>query len=128
MHGLTHWLAHAGIHVAVLAVSILALTRFLRDVQVKGTGPAILVALVFSVLNLLLGWLIRALLYVPTLLTLGLLSLFVPLIVNAVVLWLTDKLVASFEIKSGRALVLAAAVISVANWLLGLVLPGPRLG
>jgi putative membrane protein len=127
MHGLTHGLVPAAIHVAVLALTILALTRWLRDVEVKGTGPAILVALVFSVLNLALGWLIRAVLYVPALLTLGLLFLFIPLIVNAVVLWLTDKLIGSFAIKSGRALVLSAAVIAVVNWLLGLVWHGLRL-
>ena len=73
-------------------------------------------AVVFSILNFLLGWLIRALLFVPALLTLGLLFLFLPLIVNVVVLWLTDKALASFEITTVRALWLSAAVITLVNF------------
>ena len=73
------------------------------------------VAVVFSVLNFFLGWLIRAVLFVPALLTLGLLFLFVPFIVNAALLWLTDKLMASFEIKSLRGLLVSAAVITLVN-------------
>jgi uncharacterized membrane protein YvlD (DUF360 family) len=76
----------------------------------------VVVAIVFSILNFLLGWLISALLFVPALLTLGLLFLFLPLIVNVVVLWLTDKALASFEITTVRALWLSAAVITLVNF------------
>ena len=52
--------------------------------KVKSLGSAIVVAIVFSVLNFFLGWLIKAVLFVPAILTLGLLFLFIPLIVNTV--------------------------------------------
>lgn len=108
---------HTLLHLAALTATVLGLARFLPDVRVTSTGTAVIVALVFSVLNFFLGWLIHALLFVPALLTLGLLFFFVPFIVNTVMLWLTDKLIASFEIKTLRALLLSSGCITLVNWL-----------
>ena len=65
-------------------------------------------------------------------LTLGLLFLFVPFIVNAVLLWLTDKLLRSFEIETLGGLFASAAIITLANWLFHMAIqahfaamPGP---
>lgn len=108
---------HTLLHLAALTATVLGLARFLPDVQVRSTGAAIIVAVVFSVLNFFLGWLIHVLLFVPALLTLGLLFFFIPFIVNTVMLWLTDKLIASFEIKSLRALLISSGCITLVNWL-----------
>jgi hypothetical protein len=70
------------LHLAVLTVTVIAVARFLPEVHVKGVGTAVVVAVVFSVLNLLLGWLIHALLIVPAVLTLGLLFFFIPFLVR----------------------------------------------
>jgi putative membrane protein len=118
---------HTLFPIAALAVTVLALARFLPDVEVKGIGTAVVVSIVFSVINFLLGWAIHYLLFVPALLTLGLLFFFIPFIVNAVVLWLTDKLIASFEIKSLRALLTSAAAITIVNWVLSAVIHSHRL-
>ena len=103
------------IHLAVLAVTIFVLARLLPSVHIRTPGTAVLVAVVFSVLNFFLGWFIRVMLFVPALLTLGLLFFFVPLIVNTVLLWLTDKALASFEIRTLRGLVISSLVITVVN-------------
>jgi putative membrane protein len=87
-------------------------------VKVKSVGSAILVALVFSVLNFFLGWFIRAVLFVPAVFTLGLLFLFIPFIVNTVLLWLTDKLIKSFAIDSLGGLLVSAGAITAVNWIL----------
>jgi len=105
------------LHMAVLTVTVLAMTRLVPSVKVKSIGSAIMVALVFSVLNVLFGWFIRALLIIPAILTLGLLFLFFNLIVNTVLLWLTDKVMRSFEIETFGGLLSAAAMITLANWL-----------
>ena len=84
--------------------------------RVQSVGTAVAVAIVFSVLNFFLGWFIRALLFVPGLLTLGLLFFFIPFIVNAVLLWITDKLMGSFELRGARGLVLASAIITLVNY------------
>lgn len=76
-------------------------------------------AVTFSILNFFLGWLIRAVvhavLFVPALFTLGALLLLLPFIVNLILLWITDKLLESFELESLRALLVSAAVITLVN-------------
>jgi putative membrane protein len=103
------------LHLAVLTVTVLALARLLPGVRIKNVATAIAVAVVFSLLNFFLGWLIRVALFVPALLTLGILFLFLPFIINTVMLWLTDKVLDAFEISSFGSLLAAAAVITIIN-------------
>src|SRR5262245_50006557 len=119
---------HLVLHLVLLTATVLLLARFLPSVRVKSVGSAIIVAIVFSVLNVLLGWLIRAFLFVPALLTLGLLFLFVPFIVNTVLLWLTDKLMGSFKIETLGGLLFSSAVITAVNWLFYYMVHSHRLG
>jgi len=103
------------LHLAVLTVTVLALARFLPGVRLRSAGTAVVVAIVFSVLNFFLAWLIKVALFVPAILTLGLLFLILPLIVNTILLWLTDKLLHAFEIETFGSLVLSAAAITLVN-------------
>ena len=116
------FIPHLVLHLVVLTATVLLLARFLPSVKIKSVGAAIVVAIVFSLLNFFLGWLIgwftRAVLFVPVLLTFGLLFLLVPFIVNTILLWLTDKLIRSFAIDTMGGLLASAAAITVVNWLL----------
>ena len=103
------------LHLAVLTVTVLLLARFLPGVRLRSAGTALVVAIVFSLLNFFLAWLIKAVLFVPAILTLGLLFLILPFIVNTILLWLTDKLLHAFEITSFGTLLLSSAVITVVN-------------
>jgi len=103
------------LHLAALAATVLILSKVVPGVRIRSASTAVLVAVVFSLLNFFLGWLIRVLLFVPALLTLGILFLFMSFIVNTVMLWLTDKMMASFEISTRRALLLSSAAITVVN-------------
>ena len=103
------------LHLAALTVTVLALSRIFPSVRVKNVATAVVVALVFSLLNFFLGWLIKVVLIVPAILTLGLLFLFLPFIANTVLLWLTDKLIAAFEIQTTGALLGSAPVITLVN-------------
>jgi len=106
---------HAIIHLAVLALTVFLLARLLPSVRIRTAGTAVIVAVVFSLLNFFLGWLVRVVLFVPALLTLGLLFLVMPFVINTIMLWLTDKLVASFEIRDTRGLLVSALVITAVN-------------
>jgi len=106
------------LHLAVLTLTIVALARTLPDVQVKSVGSAFIVAIVFSVLNFFLGWFIKLMLVVPTILTLGLLILFIPFIVNTILLWLTDKVLSTFKIHSLASLLMSAGAITAVNALM----------
>jgi uncharacterized membrane protein YvlD (DUF360 family) len=116
-----HTLIVSLVHLAVLTGVVVLSSRVISGVRVKNVPTAVAVAVVFAVLNVLLGWLLHVLLFVPTVLTLGLLGLFVPLIVNAALLWLTDRVLKAFEIDHAKALWLMALAITVARWLLRFV-------
>jgi putative membrane protein len=103
------------IHLAALAATVYALARLLPDVRVKSAGTALVVAVVFSLLNFFLGWLIKVALFVPAILTLGLLFLILPFVVNTILLWLTDKLIEAFEIRTTGSLLLSAGAITAVN-------------
>jgi putative membrane protein len=103
------------LHLAVLTLTVLALARLLPGVHIQSMSTAVVVAVVFSLLNFFFGWLIKVALFVPAILTLGLLFLVLPFIVNAILLWLTDKLLRAFEIDSTGSLLLSALVITLVN-------------
>ena len=82
-------------------------------------------AVVFGLLNLLIGWLLGFVIGVVSLpltcLTLGLFGFLVPVIVNAILLKLTDVLLAPFELKGwlpafGMALLFGIGSV-VIRWL-----------
>ncbi|HEY2729114.1 MAG TPA: phage holin family protein [Polyangia bacterium] len=106
------------LHLAVLTLTIVALARTLPDVQIKSIGSAFIVAVVFSVLNFFLGWFVKLMLVVPTILTLGLLILFIPFIVNTILLWLTDKVLSTFKIHTLTSLLMSAGAITAVNALM----------
>jgi putative membrane protein len=103
------------LHLGVLAATVLVLSRVVSGVRIRTPGTAVLVAVVFSLLNFFLGWVVRVILFVPALLTLGILFIFMSLIVNTVMLWLTDKVLASFEISTRKALVVSSIAITLVN-------------
>jgi putative membrane protein len=117
---------HTLLHFAVLTGTVLLLARFLPGVKIKSTRSAVLVAVVFSVLNLLVGWLLTlvlgALFIIPAILTLGLAFVLLPFVVNTILLWITDELLDAFELQGFKALLLSAGAITAANALLHVIL------
>ena len=103
------------LHLAVLALTVLALARLLPGVHIRSFGSAIVVAIVFSLLDFFLGWLVRVFLFIPAILTLGLLFLIMPFVVNTILLWLTDKLMRAFEIDTFGSLLVSSLVITLVN-------------
>ncbi len=116
------------LHLATLTLTVLALSRVFSSVKVRSVGSAVVVAVVFSLLNFFLGWLIRVALFLPAILTLGLLFLVLPFIVNTILLWLTDKLLRSFEIDTLGGLLASAAVITLVNGFFHIALHAHRMG
>jgi putative membrane protein len=114
------------VHLAILTVTVLLLARYLPGVHIRTRNTAIVVAVVFSLIDFFIGWLlgllIGAITIIPAILTLGLFWLLIPFLVNIVVLWLTDKLMASFELRDGRTLLIAAGAISLANFVFSYLL------
>jgi len=99
----------------LLSVAVYAVAYILPGIKLKNYGTAIIVAIVYSLVNFFLGWLLSFLALPFIILTLGLFNF----VVNAIMLWITDKMMDDFEIDGPVTTLLAAFLITVANWVLG---------
>jgi putative membrane protein len=104
------------------ALAFLGFSKVLPGFRVRGFGTALVVAAVYGILHVILHFILFRVLWILTvplvILTLGLLYF----VVNAVILWLTDKLVEDFHIESTAILVLAAVLLTIVNGLIRFVL------
>ena len=102
-------------------LAVLVASKLFAGVRVRRSGTLIAVALVFALLNLVIGWLITAVLAIAllpaALLTFGLPYLFLGWLANLVLLWITDKVIRDFEIESFGSLLGTSGLISLAAWL-----------
>jgi putative membrane protein len=91
----------------VLSVSVFVVTKILKAVYIRDFATALIVALVYGVLKLFLGKLLVILSLPFMVVTLGLFYF----VINAFLLWLTDKLIDGFEIKGFLNAIVAALLI-----------------
>ena len=106
------------IDVLVTAGLLYVLASALPGVRLKSYGTAVIVALVYGLLNYFLFWLIALIAFIPMLLSLGLFGL----VINALLLWLTDKLIDDFEIDSIRTTLIMAVLLTVGKFILRVLL------
>lgn len=96
------------LHLLIDAAVIFGLAYVMPQVDVKSFGTALLVAIVLGLLNATVGWVLRG---VGNVVTLGLLSFVIRLVVTALLLKLVDRLFSGFTIHGfWPALVIALAV------------------
>ncbi|AOM77771.1 phage holin family protein [Pedobacter steynii] len=89
---------------------LLGMAYVLPSVKIKSYGTAILVALVIGLLNATLGMLIR---FPMNVVTLGLISFIVHLIVTALMIKLADKFFDDFEVKGFTPALIIALVMAI---------------
>jgi putative membrane protein len=94
---------------------LLLVAKIMPSVKIKNFTTAILVALVIGLLNATIGFLIRLPLNIVTL---GLLSFLVRLIVTAIVIKITDKFFSGFEVKNFTTAIILAIIMAIAGSLL----------
>ena len=101
-----------------LAVAVFIVANVMPGIKIKNFWTTLLVAVVYSLINFLVGWLLRFIALPFIYITLGLFIF----VVNAVLLWLTDLIIDDFEIDGLLNTLLAAFLITVINsgirWLL----------
>jgi putative membrane protein len=89
-------------------------------VYIKNFRTSLLVALVYGILKLLLTEILVLLSLPFIVLTLGLFYF----IINAFLLWLTNKLIEGFEIRGCLSTIITSILISILDALLHWVIPG----
>jgi putative membrane protein len=100
------------LHLLINAAILLGMTYVLPTVIIKNYTTAILVALVIGLLNVTVGFLIR---FPINIVTLGLISFLVHLVVTAVMIKIADKLFKDFEVKGFAPAVIIALVMAIAG-------------
>ena len=91
----------------LMAATMLAMSQMLPGFRVAGWGPALVAALVLGVLNTILKPILFVLTLPFTILSLGLFLL----VLNGIILWLTDRIVPGFDIPGGFGTTIVAALV-----------------
>lgn len=104
------------------AVAIFFLATVLNGVQVDGYTTAIIVAIVLGLLNTLVKPVLVLLTIPITILTLGLFLL----IINAIIILLTDALISGFSVNSVWTAIIFSLLLSVLQWVLHSFLKEPK--
>ncbi len=99
------------INMLTLSVAVFLVAHFLPGIQIKHFGTAVMVAIVYSLINFFFGWLMILLSLPLIIITFGLFKL----VINAVLLWLTDKMLKDFEIQDFFTTFTAALCITVVD-------------
>jgi uncharacterized membrane protein YvlD (DUF360 family) len=112
------FLATLFIRVVVFGIVIAFVTRRNDKVTVTPRAALPVVALVFAGLNTVLYGVLKTTLNIGTLF---MLALAVPFIANAILLWLTDRLIKPFKVDGLAALAYASFMVTLAHILLRLL-------
>jgi putative membrane protein len=102
--------------------AFLGVSKILPFFHIRSFGTALVVSAVYSILYIVLHFILFKILWILTIplviLTLGIIFF----VVNAVILWLTDRIVEDFDIDSTATLIIAAVLLTIINWIIRLVL------
>ncbi len=96
------------------SLAIFIVAKILPGIHIKNFGTAVLVAFIYSVINFLLGTILFFFALPIIFITFGLFIF----IIDAFLLWITDKMIEDFEIDNFVTTILAAFLITVSDRLL----------
>lgn len=102
-------MAHFLWNILLLSVAVFLVAQLLPGIRLKNFGTAVVVAVVYSLINILLGWLLVFLSFPFLLITFGLFKF----VINAFLLWITDKMLDDFEIDGIGTTLFAAFLITI---------------
>jgi len=105
-------------NILILSAAVFLVAHVIPGIRIKNYLTAVIVAIVYSVINYLFGWLLILLSLPFIIITFGLFKL----VINAFLLWATDKLIADFEIKDFFTTFIAALCITLVDSLIKWVL------
>ena len=106
------------LYVLLLAFAIFVIAETLPGIYIDGYATAVVVAIVYGLINVTLGFVFKLLAIPLIILSLGL-FLF---IINSFLLYLTDALVDDFEIEGYGTTLLAAILITLSDTFIGWIL------
>ena len=107
MRWLLHWIVNA--------LVLLVVSRIVSGFNISSFGSALFAVLIIGIVNATLGLVLKVMTFPLSILTLG---LFV-FVIDALMLWLSSKLVPGFSITGFRPAFIASLVLALIQMLLG---------
>ena len=95
----------------ILSAAVFIVANILPGIYIKNFFTAIVVAVVYSIVSFFLGWLLVFLTLPFIIITFGLFKF----VINAFLLFITDKFIDDFRIKDGLTTLIAALLITVVD-------------
>lgn len=105
------------LHLLCLGAAILLISRILPGMHVDSYGTSVMVAIVYGLINVTLGFILKLLGLPFIVITLGIFLI----IINTFLLWLTDQLLDDFEIEDIGTTFVAALLITIADTILAMI-------
>jgi putative membrane protein len=105
------------LHLLCLGAAILLISRILPGMHVDSYGTSVMVAIVYGLINVTLGFILKLLGLPFIIITLGVFLI----IINTFLLWLTDQLLDDFEIEDIGTTFVAALLITISDTILAMI-------
>ena len=105
------------LHLLCLGAVVLFISRTLPGFHVDSYGTAVMVAIVYALINVTLGTILKVLAIPFVIITLGIFLV----IINTFLLWLTDELLDDFDIDDLGTTFVAALLITISDTILALI-------
>ena len=96
-------------NILLLSIAVFAVAKLMPRIHIASFWTALIVGLVYSIINLIVGSLLTFLALPLIFITFGLFKF----VINAFLLWITDKLVDDFEIEDVLTTLVAALMITL---------------
>ena len=102
------------LHILCFAAVIVGIAKLLPGMYVESYGTSIIVAIVYGLINVTLGFVLKLLGLPFIVITLGVFLI----VINTFLLWITDQLIEGFEIEDIGTTFVAALLITLADSIL----------
>jgi len=101
-------------NILLLSVAVFLVAELLPGIRLKNFGTAVIVAIVYSLINYFIGWLLIFLSLPFLIITFGLFKF----VINGFLLLITDKMMEDFEIDGIGTTLFAAFLITIVDSIL----------
>lgn len=105
------------LHLMCLGAAILLIARSLPGMHVDSYGTSVMVAIVYGLINITLGFILKLLGLPFIIVTMGVFLI----LINAFLLWITDQLLEDFEIEGIGTTFIAALLITITDTILATI-------
>lgn len=105
------WIVELIVTWIVVAVSLLIISKLPLGIEIDSFKKALISAAVFGILNAVLQPILRAVFFIPNVLTLFLLEFVFAAIINAIIFGLAATLVPGFRLRGGVLSALIGAIV-----------------